>query len=511
MTTPRLILRALCVASVLVAPLAAQGGASRDGAAPLPLAPTIAIDDALRQFVADKALANARIGVVVRDLASGETLLQHDADKGFMTASNMKLISAAVALQLLSPTFRWRTTVRAAASPDAAAPDTIHGDVFLRGGGDPTLGGPSDPGGLGGKDGLEHLAALLHERGIRRITGAVRGDASAEPFAIYGNGWQWDYLEEDYAAPSASLNFAQNVMTVLVHAGAPGKPSTFTCEPAIPTPWLHVNVHTVASKGPTGIRFWREPHRDRVVVDGTLAAETTNYRVPVAVADPARFAAEAFVLALARRGIKVEGGVGENAAAPRDAAELCAHESAPLSEVAVPLLQQSINLYAEQAWRAAAFYGVYRGQGHRTFAECERQALKALASMGVPTDGMELADGSGLSRRSLVQPQQLAALLAHAHGAPQLAALRAGLPVAGESGTLRSRFARGAAKGHVRAKTGFVSYVIGLSGYVDKKDGSAPLVFSILVNNFTCESDAAKAAVDAFVEQLARHAGWQPD
>ena len=510
MTTSRFVLRALCVACVLLASLAAQGGASRDGAAAPPLAPTIAIDDALSRFVADKALANARIGVIVRDLASGETLLQHDADKGFMTASNMKLISAAVALQTLSPTFRWRTTVRAVALPDAAAPEVIQGDVFLRGLGDPTLGGPSDPGGLGGKDGLEHIAALLHARGIRRIAGAVRGDASGEPFAMYGNGWQWDYLEEDYAAPSAALNFAQNVLPVLVHPGATGEPATFTCDPAVPTPWLDFAVQTVAPKEPMTIRFWREPHRDRVVVRGTLAADSKPYRMPIAVADPARFAAEALVLALARRGITVQGGVGENAAAPEGSVEVVAHESAPLSEVAVPLLQQSINLYAEQAWRAAAFYGAPDWAKKRTFADCERHALTTLASMGVPTDGMALADGSGLSRRNLVQPKQLAALLAHAHGAPQLAALRAGLPVAGESGTLRSRFLRGAAKGHVRAKTGFVSYVVGLSGYVDKKDGAAPLVFSILVNNFTCEVDAAKAAVDAFVEQLARHAGWQP-
>jgi D-alanyl-D-alanine carboxypeptidase/D-alanyl-D-alanine-endopeptidase (penicillin-binding protein 4) len=185
------------------------------------------------------------------------------------------------------------------------------------------------------------------------------------------------------------------------------------------------------------------------------------------------------VAALARRGITVQGGVGENAAAPEGSVEVVAHESAPLSEVAVPLLQQSINLYAEQAWRAAAFYGAPDWAKKRTFADCERHALTTLASMGVPTDGMALADGSGLSRRNLVQPKQLAALLAHAHGAPQLAALRAGLPVAGESGTLRSRFLRGAAKGHVRAKTGFVSYVVGLSGYVDKKDGAAPLLAAL--------------------------------
>ena len=63
----------------------------------------------------------------------------------------------------------------------------------------------------------------------------------------------------------------------------------------------------------------------------------------------------------------------------------------------------------------------------------------------------------------------------------------------------------------MRAKTGFISHVVALSGYVDKKDGSAPFAFSVLLNNFTCESDRAKAAVDAFVEELAACAGWPAD
>ena len=463
------------------------------------------VEAALARMLATDGLANARIGVEVKDLATGERIVAHDADKGFMTASNMKLVSTAVALSTLSPSFRWRTRV-VASSSTIAADGTLAGDVFLVGGGDPSLGGPPRAEGSAG-DGLDALAEQLHRRGVRRITGSVRGDASGEPFPIYGSGWQWDYLEEDYAAPSCGLDYALNVAEVRVHATADGNAATMSCSPDIALPWLTLRVATVAKDAPTKIRFHRVPHSDRVVVEGSIAAGGKPYRVPAAVGDPAQFAAAAFASALRRRGIVVEGGEPTSMRAPEGCVELASHASAPLSEVAVPLLANSINLYAEQAWRAAAFHG----KGLGTFADCERHAIATLRSMGVPADGMVLADGSGLSRRNLVQPRQFVALLAHAHGDAAMESLRKGLPVAGESGTLRSRYPRGAAKWHVRAKTGFISHVVALSGYVDKKDGSAPFAFSVLLNHFTCESDRAKAAVDAFVEELAACAGWPAD
>lgn len=466
-------------------------------------APTrVRLEAALSRLLSDDALQNARIGVAVTDLATGEQLVAHDADKGFLTASNMKLVSAAVALATLSPSFRWQT--RVVVAPGALGEDgVVAGDVFLVGGGDPSLGGP--PRALGvATDGLDALAEELHRSGLRRIVGAVRGDASAEPFPIYGSGWQWDYLEEDYAAPSAGLDYAQNVAEVRVHPTTAGKSATTTCAPDVELPWLSLRVTTVAKGEPTKIRFQRVPHSDRVVVEGSVAEGAAPYRVAVAVGDPAQFAAAAFARALQRRGISIEGGAPTSMRAPEGAVELASCASAPLADVVVPLLQQSINLYAEQAWRAAAFHG----KGLRTFADCERHALATLATLGVPTDGMVLADGSGLSRRNLVQPRQLVALLAAMRKDARLLPMQQGLPVGGESGTLRARLVRGAAKGHVRAKTGFVSYVVALSGYVDKQDGSAPFAFSILINHFTCEPDRAKAAVDAFVEQMAQCAGW---
>lgn len=453
-------------------------------------------NEALATLLAQNALAGARVGVLVSDLATGDVLCAHDADKGFLTASNMKLVSSAIALSTLGPDFQFVTRVVAAPSEG----DTIDGDLFLVGGGDPSLG--SEPGVERAGDAmapLHELAAALHARGIRKVRGAVRGDASAQPFAPYGNGWQWDYLEEDYAAPCAALNFAQNVLTVLVHPTSFGQPARLELELPIAMPtWLRSEVATVSANGDSGVHFARAPHDPTVVVTGAIAEGEKPVRLQVAVPDPAAFAAAAFTAALRARGIEV-GGDAAVGTAPPGAAILCEHRSPPLSAIAVPLLQHSINLYAEQCWRTAA----QRAASAKSFADCERHGKEVLSDLGVDTTSMLLADGSGLSRRNLVQPRQLVALLAAVPTEPRLRPILAGLPVAGVSGTLKSRFRAGAATGRVRAKTGFVSYVVGLSGYLDRDGGREPLAFSILVNNFTCEPEAAKAAVDAFVEQLA--------
>ena len=447
-------------------------------------------------MLATQDLAGARIGVMVRDLETGDVLCAHDADKGFLTASNMKLLSSAIALSRLGTEFRFDTRVVA----ESVDGDTVAGDLFLVGGGDPSLG--SEPEVSSSGDVMEPLHALavsLHARGIRRVRGCVRGDASAQSFARYGNGWQWDYLEEDYAAPCAALNFAQNVLTVLVHPTSFGLPARLELELPIALPtWLRCEVATVSSNGDSGVHFARSPLDSEVVVTGAIAAGAKPVRLQVAVPDPAAYAAAAFTAALHACGIVVDGEAGVGIAPP-GAQVVAEHRSPPLSAIVVPLLEHSINLYAEQCWRTAAHRLVFA----RSFADCERFGKQALSNLDVDTAGMVLADGSGLSRRNLVQPRQLVALLAAVHTEPRLRPMNDALPVAGVSGTLKARFQDSAAAGRVRAKTGFVSYVIGLSGYVDRDATAAPVAFSVLVNNFTCEPDAAKAAVDAFVEQLA--------
>jgi D-alanyl-D-alanine carboxypeptidase/D-alanyl-D-alanine-endopeptidase (penicillin-binding protein 4) len=257
------------------------------------------------------------------------------------------------------------------------------------------------------------------------------------------------------------------------------------------------------------LRLVREPFADVVRIDGALAADAGERTFRIAVRDPSRFAADALRTALRREGIRVTGPAGtadeQPAPLPRGRfVELSRWVSEPLRKVAVPTLKDSQNLYAEQLFRTAARVA----GGPSDSAGAAGHAAQVLRSLGVDTTGIYLADGSGLSRRNLVRPRQLAELLAALWRGPHRAVVFDALPVAGQDGTLQNRFATGPARGRVRAKTGFIARVVGLSGYVPRPDpGAAPLAFAVLLNNFTGSDAEAKAAADAFVTELARSVG----
>lgn len=448
------------------------------------------LDAALAELLARPELAGGRIGVQVVDAAANEVLVSADADRGFATASNMKLVSAAVALTTLGPEHRMPTELWWRGDMHGAV---WSGELVLRGHGDPTLG--RDTAGAGP---FAALVAALRERGVQRIVGRVVGDDGWLGTEHLGLGWQWDYLDEDYAAPFGGLCCLGNVVALRVRPGA-GEP-VVVVEP----PWYPVLVDVRQGEAGTGERLLarRALGAERIVLTGAIAADAKPQTLLVTVPDPAAFAARALVAALRAGGIEVE----EQAVLSHGEAVLVGRtESPPLAAIVQPMLANSDNLCAEQVARVAA--RVATGDGSTT--SMAKHAAGVLASLGVGHDGMVIADGSGLSRRNLVQPRQLAGVLLAMLASPHRAAFVAGLPLAGRSGTLRNRFRDGPAHGRVLAKTGFISRVVCLSGYVPRPEpGSAPLVFSIMLNDFTCGDDAAKAAADAFVQRLAAFAGW---
>ncbi len=442
-------------------------------------------------LVASEALAGGRIGFAVLDLGTGEVVAEAAANRGFATASNMKLLSSAVALVTLGADFTMATDLVACGE---IRDGVLDGDLVVRGHGDPTFGE-----GAAGDRAIATFLVGLQQLGIRRVAGRVLGDGSWQGPETLGLGWQWDYLDEDYAAPFGGLCYGGNVIDVHLRPGDAGpvlqlKPTTERL-PAV-----------AVVQGAAGSATLIEAHRalgsDLVVVSGTLAADAKEQVHQVAVRDPVRFAANAITGAMVAGGITIDG-----AELPASGSErvVASHASPPLGEIVSQLLTSSNNLYAEQVWRVAARVAT----GESGTAAAERHAKAVLADLGVDSGGMVLADGSGLSRRNLVQPHQIVRLLAAMYDSSHRETFLAGLPVAGRTGTLRSRFADGPAHGRVRAKTGFISRVVCLSGYVPRPDASAPpLAFCVMLNDFTCTDQDAKAAVDAFVQQLATAAGW---
>ncbi|MCA8953483.1 MAG: D-alanyl-D-alanine carboxypeptidase/D-alanyl-D-alanine-endopeptidase, partial [Planctomycetes bacterium] len=339
------------------------------------VSPKAHVRRALDELVRSEALAGGRIGVVVADIASGEVLAEHDGHRGFATASNMKLLSSAVALQTLGPDYTTSTELLMVGEVEGG---TLHGDLLLRGHGDPTF----------GDAGVDAFVAAVRAAGIERVDGSIRGDGSWLGREQRGEGWQWDYLDAGYAAPFGGLCVDQSCVEVRVRPA--GGAVAVECRPSTGRAPV-VGVELLPAGAASRITAERAPGSDRIAVHGTIAADSAPVAVRVAVADSARFAAEVFAERLRGAGVAVGSAPAVAALGPERL--LAQHDSPPLAAIVRPLLTDSNNLYAEQVWRLAA----RQACGSGDTAAAAWHATELFEALDIDTRGMVLADGSGLS------------------------------------------------------------------------------------------------------------------
>jgi serine-type D-Ala-D-Ala carboxypeptidase/endopeptidase (penicillin-binding protein 4) len=496
---------------------------------PLLLTPTVRAQEAspLRSAAAvptitariDAALAapglkNGIAGVLVKSLKDGRTLYEKNSDTALMPASNMKLLTATTALARLGPEFRYPTTVYGTGRIEADG--TLTGDLYLKGTGDPSL----------DSERLKRLAEELKAKGVRRFHGRLVADASRFDEQTLAEGWPWDNEQFYYQAQVSALNCDANV--ILVEAlpapgvgdpvqvrigGANGKALGLadtryvtiivraTTDPAVSA----APAGTAASASGNTVRFQRRRASNEIVVSGALALTDAPVTRVITVEDPALFTVTRFGELLRVVGIETpkDGLRVAKGTIPVGTPPLLEQRSEPLSVLVSRFLKTSDNLYGECLLKTLGAEKGTRG----SWDGGARVVQDFLQEAGVETGGLYIADGSGLSRRNTVTPRLLAGLLAYAESRfPEAtkAAFMSALPVGGVDGTLRSRFKGTAAENNVRAKTGTVFSVSGLSGYVTTKSGER-LVFSILLNHFAGaggESGLAKRTEDAIVLAL---------
>lgn len=477
-------------------------------AGPAPRAATV-VSSRLADRIA--AIANApefhaaRWGIHAIALDSGETLVSMDAGRRFLPASNQKLFTTSLALARLGPQYRWRTSVYAAAKPDASG--RLDGDLVLYGRGDPTFSDTFGPGTMARK--IDELAARVAASGVTRVTGDLVADESYFAGERFGFGWEWNDLQWGYGAEVSALSISDNVVRLKV---APNAQAGSPCLVTLVTPNGYVRAQnrtqTSAKNGLNDLGVYRAEASNAIDVFGHLPLDAEPFEDAVAVHDPAAFFASIFRDALVRRNIIVEGRTVSIDARGRDvtpfpiasAVELAFLESEPLADVVRQTNKDSQNLYAELILRT-----VGRVAGPQTEVTAEASGVAALVAFltaaGVDPAPLVFRDGSGLSRQNLVTPESTVKLLAYVRKQPFGDVLFSSLPEAGVDGTLEKRFRDSPGQSRVRAKTGSLGDVNNLSGYGLSRSGRT-VVFSVMVNNQPGDRKAVRTAIDAIVLAL---------
>lgn len=459
--------------------------------------------------IANSKLASARWGISVISLRNEREVYARNATALFIPASNMKLFTTGVALDLLGADYRWRTSVYASGQPDATG--TINGDLVLYGRGAPDLVSQSR------KDGAASLVQLvddLYNRGLRRVQGNVIGDESYFRGEKLGDGWPWTDLQWYYGAEASALSINNNEIGVSVlPPDKGGQPPLVSVQPADDYFAIQNNMTMVARGERMSIGVNRGLSDNTIRVWGTFPEGSKGYGVRLSVHNPAMWAARLFYAALKARGIAVEGTAAardsrvpvEQRFDPSGFVELGSISSRPLGEVVKATNKSSINLNAELILRTL---GRERGNmlpqpqtpGRERGDDEAGLALIRLwmSRAGISTQGLALHDGSGLSRLNLVTPESLSRLLVALSKTATTPVFRESLPVAGRDGTLGARL--GKLADQVEAKTGSLIYDTSLSGYLTTSDGEI-LAFSIICNDHSNTSHA-NPVIDQIVSVL---------
>jgi D-alanyl-D-alanine carboxypeptidase/D-alanyl-D-alanine-endopeptidase (penicillin-binding protein 4) len=450
----------------------------------------------LDEIFSDSRFSSAQWGVHVISLEHSELLYEKNSKKLYVPASNTKILTASAALMRLGPEYCFKTQVMA----DGPILDGIlKGNLIIVGFGDPSSSSripPMDP-----FQSFRIWAAKLKQQGVRSIEGNIIGDGAAFDEIAYGNGWAWDDLKEGYAAPVSALQFNENSISIALSPGLKiGSYATAALEPLSSYLNATSQVITESPKKQVSIEIERSRSDEWIVARGVLPLTSSPVVRLVAVQSPIRYYLAALKQVLIEEGIdasrcSIEEMRGYGSAS---AYLLWTHTSPPLSELLVPALKLSLNLMSESFLRTLGLE--FRGEG--TFAKGKEVVEETLTGMGIAREDYSYADGSGLSRLNLVSAGALAGILKYMYRQPQFPVFYNSLSIAGVDGTLKARMKGSKAENNVHAKTGTLTNVSSISGYVRSADGEM-LAFSFIANNFLASKNISENIQDEALKKLA--------
>lgn len=487
---------ALLLAAATLAPVTGAVGKERAPAAPLA--------DRVARVAAAAGFKPGKLGLLVLSLDDGGVVFEKDADLPLVPASTAKLATTAAVLDLFGPGHVFTTTLDARGELDGAD-GVLDGDLVLHGCGDPSLSKrdhESDP-----LWPLSALAAQAAAHGLRRVTGALVLDDGPFDRKYLHPSWPASDLDDWYGAPTAGLTFNDSCVTVLVRGGASAGDAASVLVPSTSGPWPVVAaVSTSEVRQPTVGALWVEDKRRLRVAGEIPPRQEANFDTPVP--DPLALVGGAALEALTRAGIAVGKGY-RLASSARDRAR--GAEVGRIENDLRPALRvmnkRSQNLYAETLFKAAGVEAF----GSGSWETGEKAVAAVFARRGLPTAGLRIVDGSGLSKENRLSASSLARLLLSFDRDPLRGpVLRESLASPGEEGTLARRFRGVAGRERIRAKTGTLgrSGVFALAGTVDGRPSAEAgarrgFAFAIVMNGSPAQGDPKSFEEDVVKELLA--------
>ncbi|BAW95783.1 D-alanyl-D-alanine carboxypeptidase/D-alanyl-D-alanine-endopeptidase [[Synechococcus] sp. NIES-970] len=450
---------------------------------------TCDLPGAIAQILDRPEQRQSQWGIAIQDAHTEQTIYEHNGDQFFVPASALKLLTTAAALELLGADYQFQTPISLVRH--------IHGDVrylVIEGKGDPTLTTAK----------LRDALATLQTQGITAVEEVIILDSP--PSQTLNSTWEWSDLPWYYATAVNRLILNENTVEATVTPSRVGAPVNLNWSDAIAgRQWRLDNQQFTSTDGPA---IPPEPIQtygtNTLSLRGSLAADAAPRRWFLSVPDPGRYALETVQLILREQGITYGGGrvvhgdlasllpdpLGEESQR-YEIEPLTAIASPPLAEIIKTTNQDSNNLFAETLLK--------------TLQTQELDLTAAFSALGIEAGSYRLRDGSGLSRHNLVTPTALVQALAAMDNHTQGSVFRDSLAIAGRTGTLQNRFQNTPVVNQFFGKTGTMTHVSTLTGYLDLPNDNTMLV-GIMANQTGQPASITRQAMDEIV--VAVH-DWQ--
>ncbi|TAH26278.1 MAG: D-alanyl-D-alanine carboxypeptidase/D-alanyl-D-alanine-endopeptidase [Cytophagales bacterium] len=442
----------------------------------------------------DSSLSTSNFSLHLKESNSGKVLVNINAQQSMIPASNLKLLTTITAIDLMGADFRFTTTIYTDGKLNEAG--ILNGNIFIKGGGDPSLGSEK----FEDNQFFLRLLKALNSKGITKIQGGIIALLPISDMQPIPDTWVWGDIGNYYGAPCYSLNYLDNMIKIAFKPGSDmTKISTINhTSPVLNGIDLINQVRNGKPQTGDNSVFYTVPFSNTILMKGRVGQMTNKEFVVVKGAhpNPAQQLVNDLHQYLIKNNITI---VGKDTVVfseeNRDSLSLellYKHSSERLIDIVQKTNSQSINLFAE---------GIYQAIGRKMKYGLDNDSIgmgikRYWKNKGISVNGMHIVDGSGLSNYNHITASQFTALMSYAQKQTWYSDFEKSIPKAGQSGTLY-KFCKGTiAEGKVAAKTGTLSKITCYTGTINSQNQQ--LLFSMMINFY----DGSSTKVTKWVEKL---------
>ena len=438
-------------------------------------------------------IENASLGIKVMNLETGKTLFKLNSNKSLVPASSMKLLTTGAALEVLGKDYRFKTILSYDGKIDSNG--TLNGNIYITGRGDPTLGSKylvtKNPLWITKEEKKKQLKFLnlwvekIEAMGIKKINGKIITDPSYYPKTTLSKTWEWGDLRYTFASKPSGLTFLDNSIKLTLRKK--GNDIVASVTPSYANTVVTNKVTTNNNKRTSEITLIVPPYSNEIIALGTMNRPAISFNT--VMQDPASALGKIFSQTLERKNIKNNGSILIDDITKKTGKKtfIYTHYSPKLEEIISYMNKYSVNLFAEHIK-----------------IETEKnasQTIKKYWNSRLPTRGLYIYDGSGLSRYDGVTPDTFVEILKYMKESKKFSSFYNSLAEPTKGGTFKEFQEKTVLVDNLHGKSGTLTGIKSYGGYMHNVDGDL-LAFSIIVNHHGLSGAEISKKLETLMESI---------